>query len=401
VYSSDKKELLKCIPNIDIPNNIIIPKKLSKSIINKNSDICKSKLIEYFGDNFESEIVIKYVSIKLSQSLCAQITSINNTILYFCPVNDFEKDIDSIMLRVFTLYCLSEEYTTIVLILPIQGTIIVITDWEQRVEYRTKVISMIESIKNISPTIDQILYKFNIGHHTNKENTLVKTVNKLDSKLPYQIFLGGNQSTSINLDSNDIKETRKIIDKNNIKLFVHSPYIINLSTNNPDNWQNKYLIKLLEKGIEIGVKGIVIHTGKHTKDSYEIGVSKMRDSINKLLEHATPECPILLETPAGQGTETLQKCEEFIEFIESFGSKNIYACVDTCHVFANGHDPFEYVKKVAEKGLLKLIHFNDSKDVCGSCKDRHAFIGKGNIDLNKLIRIAEYANTISVPLVIE
>jgi deoxyribonuclease-4 len=137
----------------------------------------------------------------------------------------------------------------------------------------------------------------------------------------------------------------------------------------------------------------------------------MRANIAKALEHASPSCPLLLETPAGQGTELLTGREEFLDFIESFKDERIRACIDTCHVFAcknptdpdgNGHDPLEYIKEgVKRSNLVKLVHFNDSLEACGSCKDRHAFVGTGHIGFETMQAIAEFCMDKTIPMVIE
>ena len=72
-------------------------------------------------------------------------------------------------------------------------------------------------------------------------------------------------------------------------------------------------------------------------------------------------------------------------------------------MFACGSQPLEYIKKVSEHNidLLKLIHYNDSKTPCGSCVDRHAYMGTGHIGLDKMEEIAEYCYNKSLPMVIE
>jgi deoxyribonuclease-4 len=88
----------------------------------------------------------------------------------------------------------------------------------------------------------------------------------------------------------------------------------------------------------------------------------------------------LLETPAGAGTELLTKIEDFINFVKKINHPNFGICMDTCHVFASGYDPYNYLCKLIENDLIPiLIHFNDSKMELASRKDRHEFIGKGKI----------------------
>jgi deoxyribonuclease-4 len=128
----------------------------------------------------------------------------------------------------------------------------------------------------------------------------------------------------------------------------------------------------------------------------------MRASLNAAKEHATVDCPILLETPAGQGTETLTKMKEFLDFVETFADLRIRACIDTCHVFASGFEPLEYIDTaLGRPGLVKLIHFNDSLGACGSCVDRHAHIGTGKIGLEKMTAIAAMCSKSGLPMLVE
>jgi deoxyribonuclease-4 len=77
-------------------------------------------------------------------------------------------------------------------------------------------------------------------------------------------------------------------------------------------------------------------------------------------------------------------------------------CLDTCHVFACGHKPLEYIESLLKTpGLVKLIHYNDSATPCGSCVDRHAYMGTGHIRMDGMKAIAELCGKHDLPMVIE
>ncbi|MGW8376572.1 TIM barrel protein, partial [Streptomyces sp. ODS28] len=85
-------------------------------------------------------------------------------------------------------------------------------------------------------------------------------------------------------------------------------------------------------------------------------------------------------------------------------------CLDTCHVYAAGHDlaapggvkeTLDELSEVTGPGRLKLIHANDSKDVAGAHKDRHANIGAGHIGSAPFGELLAHPATEGVPLVIE
>jgi deoxyribonuclease-4 len=178
--------------------------------------------------------------------------------------------------------------------------------------------------------------------------------------------------------------------------FIHSPYIINLCT----PLDTQLLIKNLTYATRIGARGVVVHVGKSTTQPLDTALETMRTNLQVAMEHATFVCPILLETPAGQGTEVLCTLQAFVGFVEQINDPRLRICVDTCHVFACGHDPNEYIQQTPTD-LIKLIHFNDSAAACGSCLDRHALVGEGHIGLETMTAIAEYAKGRSIPMLIE
>ena len=257
----------------------------------------------------------------------------------------------------------------------------------------------------ISSEVAALIEECKIGTHTSKLKSLTETVKNLPDKTkPYQIFLGNPQSVALSCKEEDMDACAALMKETGANVYVHSQYIINLSAE-PDD--KDALSNLLGKNLQIakraGLKGVVVHVGKAVKRDKKVAVENMRQNLLRALEHATPKCPILLETPAGQGTETLQTYEEFVEFADSFQSESLRVCVDTCHVFACGHKPDEYITKLTTEkpGLLKLVHFNDSREPCGSKKDRHAFIGSGHIGFKTMSEIAHDCKDCRYPMVIE
>jgi len=254
----------------------------------------------------------------------------------------------------------------------------------------------------MSNTLLSFMDTFQIGFHTKKEKTLMKTILSLpDSTKPYQIFLGNPQSSKLSIDSEELNKTKNLIIEKNAKVYIHSPYIINLCNSEID-WHTNLLIKNLEYSNQAGFKGVVVHVGKYTKQDQKKAIDIMYENIKKVIEYATPECPLLLETPAGQGTETLCTPDKFLEFMTRFeNDPRIRVCIDTCHVFTSGSCPLEYIQKLNTNNLIQLIHFNDSKTKCGDCVDRHELIGEGYIGMEKMEKVAEYCKEYKFDMVYE
>jgi deoxyribonuclease-4 len=243
-----------------------------------------------------------------------------------------------------------------------------------------------------------------IGFHTSKQKSLVTTLQALpDYRKPYQIFLGGPQNTHMKIEDGELAAASQVVQDLKLNIFVHSQYIINLCTeSNASDWNTALLSKNLKYANTIGCKGVVVHVGKSTSRPIPEALETMKKNILTVLENATESCPLLLETPAGQGTETLKDQKEFIDFVLAINDPRLRICLDTCHVFACGHKPLEYIQSiVTHPSLLKLIHYNDSAAPCGSCVDRHAFMGTGHIGMDGMKAIAELCASNNLPMVIE
>lgn len=314
------------------------------------------------------------------------------------------------LFQVFAYGALCPDVTDLYLVLPLQKTVwhADIRGWTKRKEYLEMMKSWSTRTQTTGAEIAMkamvlcALYK--IGFHAGKQKLLCDTVASLgDYSKPYQIFLSGPQNSKFTVQDADIASTLGLIEKTKAKIFVHSQYIINLCAKDAnDNWHTKLLMKNLQVTRAFGGKGVVVHVGKSTDQPITEALEHMRGAIREVLEHATESCPLLLETPAGQGTETLRDMKEFLDFVDSFKDKRLRMCLDTCHVYACGHEPMSYIESaLARPDLLKLIHFNDSLGACGSCVDRHAHVGTGNIGLEKMTQIAQRCDAAGLPMVIE
>jgi deoxyribonuclease-4 len=215
------------------------------------------------------------------------------------------------------------------------------------------------------------------------------------------------------LSPDDLAAAATAVTTTAARVFVHSQYLINLC-NPPGSAADAYgadlLIKNLQAAVAMKARGVVVHVGKSTTLPLPEALANMRANIARVLPHATEACPLLLETPAGQGTEVLRTYEEFTAFVASFGpDPRFRICVDTCHVFVcDGHGgdptaPLTYIKRLTAEhpGLLALIHFNDSAAPCGSCADRHAYIGQGHLGIEGMTALAEAGTAAATPMVIE
>lgn len=301
---------------------------------------------------------------------------------------------------------------TINLVLPLQGDVWIydVKNWTKHNEFMTILNSYEPPAEEDIEFGLQLMHEAGIGITVTKEKGRIINTLKEMSKYgtPFQFFLNGNVQTQIYLSDDEMDECMAFMIQNpRTKAFVHLPYSITLSNqiDEKDGYTLRALMQYMTCVSRMQFLGGVVHVGKANIYSKEEAIENMRNHIIESLEYATERSPILLETPSGQGYELLTTFDEFMDFMDSIPDPRFGICLDTCHVFATGQLPGEYMAKMMsnERWItrLKLIHFNDSKGDCGSCVDRHARIGCGHVPKDDFLQVASIASIYSIPMVIE
>lgn len=239
-----------------------------------------------------------------------------------------------------------------------------------------------------------------IGIHTNDILDRSNRYNLL------QIFI-----TRKKLDTSKIKN---YLIKNKIFLVVHSNYKHNIAENwTESSWWIKSIIKEIKKTYELGGKYLILHLGKKKDMLLETAYNNMYSSLIYILNNTQEykSVSILLETPAGKGSELCYKLDDLGYFYNKLKSYDrIKICIDTCHIYAAGYDIssrsgfnnyLENFDKLIGLDNFKLLHFNDSKYKLGSRKDRHENIGEGCIGRSGLINFYDYCKKNNIPIVLE
>ncbi|MET9485258.1 deoxyribonuclease IV [Streptomyces sp. NPDC006638] len=201
-----------------------------------------------------------------------------------------------------------------------------------------------------------------------------------------------------------------------IPAYVHAPYLINFGSHTEATADRSVdsLRHSLRRAREIGALGVVVHTGSATGGrSREVALAQVRERMLPLLDELTEDDDpfLLLESTAGQGFSLCSRTWDFGPYFEALDSHpRLGICLDTCHIFAAGHDlaepggthrTLDLLVETVGAGRLKLIHANDSKDVAGAHKDRHENIGTGHIGEDAFRALFTHPATEGVPLVIE
>ncbi|MBW4702390.1 MULTISPECIES: deoxyribonuclease IV [unclassified Micromonospora] len=201
-----------------------------------------------------------------------------------------------------------------------------------------------------------------------------------------------------------------------VPVYIHASLLVNLGSPTPATVEKstQTLAHALRRGRAIGARGVVFHAGSAVDAGYaETALRQVRESLLPLLDEITAGGgPLLLVEPsAGGGRSLASRVEHLGPYLDAVDRHpGLGVCFDTCHAWAAGHDlavpggmtaTLDTLVATVGADRLKLIHANDSKDLCGSTRDRHENIGKGNIGEPAFAELMTHPATAGVPVVVE
>jgi deoxyribonuclease IV len=173
-------------------------------------------------------------------------------------------------------------------------------------------------------------------------------------------------------------------------VVIHAVYLINCATKDAE-MRKKSLASLthaLRTGDGIGAAGVVLHPGAQKGEPHGPSMKRAAKVIAAALKESE-SCPLLLEQTAGHKGLLGRDFDETAELIELAGAdERLGLCLDSCHLFVQGYDVTDaehlagVVDEADEKvGLdrLRCLHVNDAAAPLGSCRDRHANVGQGEM----------------------
>ena len=245
-----------------------------------------------------------------------------------------------------------------------------------------------------------------IGAHITRETTIIKTMDKIrkNGGNALQLFTANPRSLKFSSNEKYLKEShliKKYCNINKFSIIVHSPYVFNIAKpfaigkKQLDITDTIIFNDLMTANI-IGAIGYVIHVGKSTTTSISEALLIMKNNIkniiNEMINHNI-KTKLLLETPAGQGTELLKDFKDFINFYYSFTEEErelFKLCIDTCHIWNAGYELNEIITLVPDKNDIICIHLNNSKNIKGANVDRHEYLFEGKIHPPLLKEFAIY-----------
>ena len=212
-------------------------------------------------------------------------------------------------------------------------------------------------------------------------------------------------------DAADLKALRDFLERNQFAPIVaHAPYTLNLCSDRPEI--RAYAERTMEEDLKLldTIPGNYynIHPGCHMRKGIEVGIRDITESLNRIMS-GTSGTILLLETMAGKGSEIGARFEELRQVLDGVERPEFFGvCLDTCHVFDAGYDIVNHLEEVLDEfdrqigfERLRAIHLNDSKNICGSHKDRHEKIGEGKIGLKTLTALFTHPRLQGLPFILE
>lgn len=229
----------------------------------------------------------------------------------------------------------------------------------------------------------------------------------------FMLYTGAPQNTKRKeISELNIEAAQALMKDNGITEFiVHAPYIINLAnTVKPETYELavRFLRLELDRASAMRSRILVVHPGAHVGAGTEAGIASVAKGLNEVLTDDS-DCLIALETMAGKGSEIGRTFEELARIYDSVAKKDrLRICFDTCHTHDSGYDiindpegVFARFDQILGKDQIAVFHINDSKNPCGSAKDRHENLGKGCIGFDALNRIVHHPDFQDVPKILE
>jgi deoxyribonuclease-4 len=259
-----------------------------------------------------------------------------------------------------------------------------------------------------------------VGSHTPTSGGLAKAA------LPYvdatgsevlQVYVGNSRGWALPAGNpaQDVAFRAGCADRG-IPAYIHASLLVNLGSPTPETVERSTatLKHALQRGTAIGATGVVFHAGSAVDAEYaDTAMRQVRKALLPLLDAAAEAGgpKLLVEPSAGGGRSLASRVEHLGPYLDAVDWHPwLGTCFDTCHAWAAGHDlakeggmtqTLDTLVATVGADRLWLVHANDSRDLCGSTRDRHETIGKGTIGEPAFAELMTHPATEGVPVLVE
>ena len=173
-------------------------------------------------------------------------------------------------------------------------------------------------------------------------------------------------------------------------VLIHAVYLVNCASEDGEivRKSRASLIQSLRVGDAIGASGVVLHPGSAKTGDVGAAITRAGSVIAQALGESD-RCPVHLEDTAGAGGTLGRSFGELAELLQAAGGDGrLGVCLDSCHLFASGHDirtpaglseTLDALDREIGTERIASLHLNDSQAPLGSNRDRHADVGDGEL----------------------
>jgi len=197
-------------------------------------------------------------------------------------------------------------------------------------------------------------------------------------------------------------------------VFAHGSYLLNLAAPDETEWRRSVaaLHEELERAERLGLPWVIVHPGSHKGQGRRFGLRRVAQAVDELAAR-TPgyRVRIALENSSGAGRLVGATAADLGAVLaRSRRPERLAVCLDTCHLFASGHDirtaaglEATLAGFIRSVGLERIVafHLNDARTELGSGLDRHEHIGRGKIGLTAFRALLRHPLLGGRPMVLE
>jgi deoxyribonuclease IV len=265
-----------------------------------------------------------------------------------------------------------------------------------------------------------VLLERRIGSHTKTSGGLAKAA------LPYadaagsetlQVYVSNSRGWA--MPPGDPKQDTLFRDgcgERGLPAYIHASLLVNVGSPTELTVERSVavLAHALDRGEAIGATAVVFHAGSSVDPAHDVkALHQVREALLPLLDSAAARGlpKLLVEPSAGGGRSLASKVQDLGPYLDAVENHPwMGVCFDTCHAWAAGHDlatpggmteTLDALIATVGRERLQLIHANDSKDECGSTRDRHETIGAGRIGTAAFAELLAHPATAGVPVIVE
>jgi AP endonuclease-1 len=195
-------------------------------------------------------------------------------------------------------------------------------------------------------------------------------------------------------------------------ILPHGSYLINLAQPDEAKATQAYdcFLDDLKRCERLGIGLYNFHPGSTLGKPRQEALGRIAKALNK--SHKETEfCKTVIENMAGHGNIIGGDFEDLRDIIKDVEDKSrIGVCLDTCHLFAAGHDirtkeaynaVLASFDQIVGLRYLSALHLNDSKAPLGSRRDLHQNIGLGYLGVEPFRLIVNDHRLAGLPMILE